>query len=427
MCGIVGIVSGRTFGVTQNEVDAFSKMLYVDTFRGWDSTGVFSTDKYSNVQIHKAALAGPDFLRTKEYNKFIKDAAHEALVLVGHNRAATRGTVKDANAHPFWVDDNIILVQNGTYYGSHSHIKKTEVDTEAVAHLIAEHEDELEAINKVDAAYVLVWYNVKKRTLNLVRNNERPLYITRSEANTIFFASECETLDWVAAKNSIKFKEAPYLMAPHTLVKIAFDEDGDYTLDNIEVPPKPVALTVVKNENKHYGYPFRHGYQDANDGENIWDNFYGLNQVTAEVVNRHRYGANDVKQTIRELLRDSHPEFLLPEEKAKGILNMYDKFVTGNKSECLIALTDYAAANPHPNCKTWHVWGQIVPPNKDQEDLTNIIVHWFIHEKDEADALAYVTKGYYEARLTTLVQEKQKNNQFLLTVFGSNVSPVLAN
>lgn len=423
MCGIVGVVSGRSFGVSASEADSFSKMLFIDTFRGWDSTGVFSVDKYSNVQIHKAALSAPDFLRTKEYNKFIKDAAHEALVLVGHNRAATRGTVKDANAHPFWVDDNIILVQNGTYNGGHHHIKKTEVDTEAVAHLIAEHDDEIEAIQKVDAAYVLVWYNVKKRSLYIVRNEERPLYITRSNSNTIFFASEQETLNWLRDKNNLTYKEEPYMVAAHTLVKITFDETGDYTLENIDVPQKP-KNPVVKMYPRGHGikeYPFC-GIGD----ESAWDIPEGINEVTKAVVDRHRYGATDIRSTIRELLRDLHPEFMMNEQQAKHCLRLFDSYTTRNKNEALIALTDYEAANDHPNCRSFHVWGQIVPPSESENEITRIVVHWFLNNVTEADALQYVTQGYYEAKLTTLVQEKNKD-KYLLTVFGCNPTAVVAN
>jgi hypothetical protein len=420
MCGIVGVVSGNPHGVSANETDAFTKMLYVDTLRGWDSTGVFSVNNYNNVQIHKAALAGPDFIRTQEYAKFTKEAAHEALILVGHNRAATRGTIKDANAHPFWVDNNIILVQNGTYYGSHDHIKKTEVDTEALAHLFAEQDDEIKAIQEINAAYVLVWYNVKKRTLYITRNDDRPLYIAKSPGNSLFFASEKETLEWVQEKNALRYNSTPYMVAPHVLVKIAFDAGGDYELDNIDVPQKPKAVVL---------YPFHGTFQTYEDVP--WKNKTPAPHYTG------RGATGTIESTIREFIRDSRPELLLSSEELASTREAFDHFckrtaqeqqkvspTPSNKTSALIALTDYSAANNHPNCTAWHVWGQIVTADPAEDVLQNLIVHWFLHDKDEAEALQYVTRGYYETTLTTLVTEKS-DKDYVLTVFGANPQPLV--
>ena len=45
MCGIVGIATKQNNGFTSAEGDMFRDMLYLDAFRGWDSTGVFGVDK----------------------------------------------------------------------------------------------------------------------------------------------------------------------------------------------------------------------------------------------------------------------------------------------------------------------------------------------------------------------------------------------
>ena len=134
MCGIVGIATKQFNGFTNAEGDMFRDMLYLDAFRGWDSTGVFGVDKHSNVQVHKEASQAADFIHTDEFKKFKGELVQRGLFAVGHNRAATRGEVVDKNAHPFVIDDKIVLVQNGTWRGDHKKIKDTAVDTEALAH-----------------------------------------------------------------------------------------------------------------------------------------------------------------------------------------------------------------------------------------------------------------------------------------------------
>ena len=117
MCGIVGVVSKHTNGFSSPEMDMFQNMLFVDTMRGWDSTGVFGVDNYGNVGIAKAAMHGADFICTKEFKEFKSHAIKNGIFAVGHNRAATRGTINDENAHPFYVEDKIVLVQNGSWRG----------------------------------------------------------------------------------------------------------------------------------------------------------------------------------------------------------------------------------------------------------------------------------------------------------------------
>lgn len=217
MCGIVGIIGAYQNGFCSDEQDMFRDMLFLDTLRGWDSTGVFLVSNVGNVSMRKKAVHGPDFLKTPGYNELKQKGWNTGMFMVGHNRAATRGTVNDANAHPFVVDDKIILVQNGTYNGSHKHHKDVEVDTEAVAHVIAENDDVATALQKIDAAYALVWYNVKTQTLNMIRNEQRPLYLAKTSDNGRVFASEIETIYYAASRNKVKLLGTPVLITPGRL------------------------------------------------------------------------------------------------------------------------------------------------------------------------------------------------------------------
>ena len=62
MCGIVGLIASYSNGMTSDEADAFRDMVFLDTLRGWDSTGVFSVKNNGNVTVLKDAKHGPCFI-----------------------------------------------------------------------------------------------------------------------------------------------------------------------------------------------------------------------------------------------------------------------------------------------------------------------------------------------------------------------------
>ena len=104
MCGIVAYLTAYSNGFGYNESKVFNNMLFLDTLRGWDSTGVFGVSNVGNVGILKAAINAPNFMQTQEYKDFMAEAVKNGMCLIGHNRAATRGSVTDANAHPFVIE-----------------------------------------------------------------------------------------------------------------------------------------------------------------------------------------------------------------------------------------------------------------------------------------------------------------------------------
>jgi len=201
-------------------------MLYFDALRGMDSTGVFGVDKHANVQIHKEASQAGTFLKAKEISTFKGELIRRGVFAVGHNRAATRGKINDVNSHPFWIEDKIVLVQNGTYKGDHSHHKDTEVDTEAVAHVIAETPDVAEALQKINAAYALVWFNTETKTLYMIRNSERPLYLAWAD-QTLLWCSDPGFLFLAAGRNNLKLTSPP-TMQPFPVPRTALPLNVSY-------------------------------------------------------------------------------------------------------------------------------------------------------------------------------------------------------
>lgn len=223
MCGIVGIISKSKHGFSADERDAFIDGLFIDALRGTDGTGVMYGRGNGETVIMKEASPAWEFLSKPEAKTIGQELFSNGRWAFGHNRAATRGSKKDENSHPFIVDNHIVLLQNGTYVGDHKHHKDTEVDTEAIAHVIAEHPGKLEeALQKINAAYVLVWWNDKEKSLNIIRNQERPLWYGNTEDGTTLFFSEWGIMFAAADRNNILIKGAPKEVPVATHVKFDF-------------------------------------------------------------------------------------------------------------------------------------------------------------------------------------------------------------
>ena len=246
MCGIVSVISAFQNGFTQNEVAVFSDLLLADTLRGKDSTGVFSITSEENVHILKSAINGASFVNTKEYKAFSDELFMDGIFAVGHNRAATRGDVTDENAHPFNINDKIVLVQNGTWFGDHKKIKDTAVDTEALAHIIHDHPDDVEAaLQKIEAAYALMWYNVDKKTLYAIRNSQRPLWMAETAQGGTILASEKNLIIFACGRNNIILKKSPEELEVGHLYSWQLD-NGKY------IPEKTKVDYIPRTTNSFY-------------------------------------------------------------------------------------------------------------------------------------------------------------------------------
>jgi hypothetical protein len=430
MCGIVGIVASQTNGFSNDEANVFSDMLFVDTLRGVDSTGVFSVNKHNNVTIHKAAINGLDFIQTDEYVAFKTKLWRDGLFCVGHNRAATRGTVTDKNAHPFWVKDKIILVQNGTYRGSHKHLKDTEVDTEAVAHVLDEEKDVETALQKINAAYALVWYNTETRELSIIRNNERPLFLAKSKNGTVLFASEFATIAWACHRNNLVFEEKPQLMPINTLITYANSGDGQYTTKS-----SPIKCDYVPPPTENY--PFRNAYGMVGNGweddgmvEHHWTLHRNRNHSQVPALVSPVANPSYMVTTLSEYAMKNLPEYHMTPNDTKEFEERIRKHLYGTGSDMPIELIDYFPSNSHKNCSTFIVYGKLVDPLLG--DGPQPLYHWIEYNKTEMEMLDFITdQPFYTVRVmspmaTYFVSDVSKERKGVVTCFVSVKIPVLA-
>lgn len=222
MCGLVGVVSKRSNGFTRDQQDIFSTILFVDTFRGKDSTGLFLVNNEGDAFVAKDEGMAPTFMQSKEYEEAMRRVWNRGSAIIGHNRAATRGVVNDTNAHPFNVDNNILLVHNGTMRGSHKKHADVEVDSHAIAHLIHEKGSVADALSAFDGAYALIWYDVAKAELNFIRNDERPLFWMETDDAWVW-SSEVAMLEFAAKRCKAVVKTEPTLLPEHMLQKFVLD------------------------------------------------------------------------------------------------------------------------------------------------------------------------------------------------------------
>ena len=270
MCGHVGVAGT----MIQKHEQAFKDLLVVDVIRGPHGTGIASFNRKDGIRVMKKALLPNDLFSmdgTKELFRTFNQ------VLLGHNRWATQGKINHVNSHPFEMG-NLVGAHNGTLVnqGLLPDSEDFEVDSENLIHSLNKI-GVAETYKLLHGAAALVWFNDKDYTVNFLRNDQRPMFITYSEdRKTMFWASESWMLRGVLAKNGIEHTEV-FNTAVDTHYKIRIPQWDDpmregektktLTFDKMEakvlapyVPPKKSippshkggAGTVV-NINAHKG------------------------------------------------------------------------------------------------------------------------------------------------------------------------------
>ncbi|CAM6031252.1 unnamed protein product [Sphagnum compactum] len=248
-----------------------------DVVRGHHSTGTAVVKRFdSEIEMAKAAVPSPMFIGLKEYQDLMNKASLK--VIIGHNRYATIGEKIPQNAHPFKFP-NLVGAHNGTI-DSWS-LRDLEdsgqfgTDSEALYNSISKIGIK-STIEKMTGAWALSWFDKDNNTMNLLRNDKRPLYYTYSDdRETMFWASEATMLEWILKRNRIKLYE-------NSIYECEKDRHYRWILPDKfgEKFEKPV-LTIVegysytksfsKDGGKYSGYHYSDNWKNRNNKNSTSD------------------------------------------------------------------------------------------------------------------------------------------------------------
>lgn len=228
MCGIVGAAGALAF----KEEKVVKNLLILDSLRGIDSTGVAAIPRVGEVKIAKE-LGNPfNLLDSRSLDRALTGMQR---AIIGHNRFATQGIVSKRNAHPFEFD-TLVGVHNGTLKNKYKlkDSKNFTVDSENLYHHINEN-GLRDAINIIDGAWALVWWDKMEESINFLRNNERPLYLTRTkDGKVMFWASELWMLQVACSREGVEI-EQPISLQENMHHSIRIDNMGN--MDKVVVTP----------------------------------------------------------------------------------------------------------------------------------------------------------------------------------------------
>lgn len=252
MCGIVGAVSSiENLSLTSKDIEIFEGLLYCSALRGQDSTGIMIWTGTS-FETLKGTCSPEQFIFSKEYQKFIKKFDKKIYAIFGHTRLATSGKISVPNSHPFIVNGNISLVHNGNVkFIQNVNIKEYEVDSLALAFAIEKAAKSPEKVFETfDGAVATVWLDARDQTLNVFRNDARPLASKKAYGVT-WIASERGMLNWIVGRT----------MQNDTVPALLFDTNVLFKFDLNNPKNDPQKIEVIKNTsyddtNHLYNYPY---------------------------------------------------------------------------------------------------------------------------------------------------------------------------
>lgn len=243
MCGHVGVIGP----ITGAEEKILQQMLIFDSVRGVDSTGIAVVPRTGEVRVAKQVGDPFQLFDTNQYRRALTGLQRG---IIGHNRYATQGSVNRKNAHPFEFD-TLVGAHNGTLTTKYKLDDSAQftVDSENLYHHINKNGLK-DALQKMDGAWALVWWDKVNETMNFLRNKERTLYYSVTEdARFVYWASEAWMIVAALGRNNVKHS-APIQFTEDMHYSFSVAIDGAIGKARVSKAPSTYETPVYKN---YYG------------------------------------------------------------------------------------------------------------------------------------------------------------------------------
>lgn len=310
MCGLVGVFGN----VSQKAEDVFNDLLQVDVIRGKDSTGVALVgDMRKNPKIYKDSVLPGELLHSKGYIKATKGAYYS--LMMGHNRAATMGSITWRNAHPFTHGD-ITLCHNGTIHSKWELPDQAQFETDSEAITNSINEIGIAATwELIDGAATLTYWNRDNYSFNIVSNNKRPFFWVRNAAkDTIVWSSEDWILRGVTTRNEFKLEDGKNVWFPNKNTHYEFFIDNASDKIIMETTKLKPYVRVWGRWNKKFdrntfATPDQYGLSDTPDSADGWEEDWNFSPDTPKmIINNDNLSRpidiNMTKEEFREIYKN---------------------------------------------------------------------------------------------------------------------------
>lgn len=237
MCGCVGMAGP----LTGKKEQVIKTLLILDSLRGVDSTGMAVIGRNGDVKMAKNLGDPYQLLDTAQFNRALNGVNS---VIIGHNRWGTVGGNSRHTIHPFDLG-TIVGAHNGTVTSKWrlKDANSFKTDSEAIFNSIQE-VGLKETVDLLEGAWALVWYDAVFKTINFLRNKERPLYFVTDEEGCLYWASEKWMLSVALSRHDIKHQEI--LPLPEDMhVRSEIDDNGIIskpTAVEMKAPPKTIYV-----------------------------------------------------------------------------------------------------------------------------------------------------------------------------------------
>jgi predicted glutamine amidotransferase len=306
MCGIFGIATTEST-LSIRHAAFIESALEVGQLRGRDGTGLAVIQANRKVSVEKLAVPGSVFVTTKAFERAAKKIPNSVAV-IGHHRKTTHGTNVDENCHPFMFND-IVGVHNGVMYEYQQRelarrfkVADHAVDSHVIFSALNAADKPTEVLSELGmSSYALVWYNKRKHTINIAKNDKRPLAFVVAK-DTLYWASEWPMLQWLMINNSLFVKDTYLYRVPdHTHLELSL-KSGHITEEKLwtrRTEYKPYTTSLYS---RNYDYP----YKNTSPQQPVYSTQYAtcIDDIIRRGGQKHVIAYEAINETINRASKD---------------------------------------------------------------------------------------------------------------------------